>query len=46
MVEVDKNNFKAINLYQKLEFKLVSIRKNYYGHKRDALIMKLNKKCS
>ena len=41
-LEVRRSNLPAINLYQKLEFKQLSVRKNYYRHKsgvvEDALI--------
>ncbi len=30
-LEVNTNNQKAINLYQKFGFKIINIRKNYYG---------------
>ena len=30
-LEVNTNNKKAINLYQKFGFKVINIRKNYYG---------------
>ena len=37
-LEVDETNNKAINLYKKIGFKEVSIRKNYYG-KHDGILM-------
>lgn len=46
-LEVNTNNQKAINLYHKLGFKDISVRKKYYknldGSFSDALICKLNK---
>lgn len=39
MLEVSENNKSAINLYNKLNFKQISERKNYYGES-NALIMK------
>ena len=39
-LEVNNNNTKAINLYNKFKFKEYSIRKNYYGE-NDAILMKL-----
>lgn len=41
-LEVDERNLAAVNLYQKLGFKVVGKRKNYYKHKNgnsDALNM-------
>ena len=38
MLEVRESNTKAINLYNKLGFKQINIRKNYYGNE-NALIM-------
>lgn len=43
-LEVNVNNYKAINLYKKLGYKQVSIRKNYYYNKEDALVMKIELK--
>lgn len=37
-LEVDTENIKAINLYNKFDFKKVAIRKNYYGT-NDAYLM-------
>lgn len=37
-LEVNINNYKAINLYEKYGFKKVAIRKNYYGNE-DAVLM-------
>lgn len=37
-LEVDETNNKAINLYKKIGFKEVSIRKNYYGN-HDGILM-------
>jgi ribosomal-protein-alanine N-acetyltransferase len=42
-LEVNKNNIKALNLYTKLNFKKVSIRKSYYTDGGDAIIMQLVK---
>ena len=39
LLEVNEHNEKAINLYNKLDFKVINIRKKYYG-KDDALIMR------
>lgn len=39
LLEVNEHNDKAINLYNKLEFKVINIRKKYYGED-DALIMR------
>lgn len=38
MLEVNENNYNAINLYNKLGFKQISIRQRYYGNDT-ALIM-------
>lgn len=38
-LEVRKSNFSAINLYLKLGYKEVSVRKKYYSNGEDALIM-------
>jgi ribosomal-protein-alanine N-acetyltransferase len=46
MIEVNENNIEAINLYKKMGFELINIRKNYYPHNQNALIMKRKKKCS
>ena len=35
----DKSNLSAINLYQRLGFKVISLRRNYYEDGRTALIM-------
>lgn len=43
-LEVNINNHKAINLYKKMGYKEVNIRKNYYFNKEDALIMKIELK--
>ncbi len=41
-LEVRKSNLAAIALYQKLGFKIVGVRKNYYqAEKEDALLMSL-----
>ena len=40
-LEVNKNNIKALNMYAKLNFKRVSIRKSYYNDGGDAINMKL-----
>lgn len=38
-LEVAENNKVAINLYRKYNFKILGMRKNYYGIDRDAYIM-------
>lgn len=38
-LEVEHNNYNAIKLYEKNNFKNIHIRKNYYGKFRDAIIM-------
>jgi ribosomal-protein-alanine N-acetyltransferase len=43
-LEVNINNHKAINLYKKIGYKEINIRKNYYFNKEDALIMKIQLK--
>ena len=40
-LEVNKNNIKALNIYAKLNFEKVSIRKSYYADGSDAINMKL-----
>ena len=42
-LEVNKNNIKALNLYVKLNFEKVSIRKSYYTDGSDAINMQLIK---
>ena len=42
-LEVNKNNIKALNMYTKLNFKKVSIRKSYYTDGGDAINMQLVK---
>ena len=42
-LEVNKNNIKALNLYTKLNFERVSIRKSYYSDGSDAINMCLVK---
>lgn len=39
LLEVNEHNDKAINLYNKLGFKVINVRKNYYGNE-DAFIMR------
>jgi len=39
LLEVNEHNEKVINLYNKLEFKVINVRKKYYGND-DALIMR------
>lgn len=39
LLEVNENNINAVNLYKKLGFEVINIRKKYYGND-DALIMK------
>ncbi|MCP4482571.1 MAG: GNAT family N-acetyltransferase [bacterium] len=42
-LEVRKNNMPTLKLYQKLNFKIIAIRKGYYSSpKDDAIIMKKN----
>ena len=38
-LEVRISNNKAINLYKKLNFQIVNVKKNYYENKEDALYM-------
>ena len=40
-LEVKEGNLSAINLYQRLGFKVINLRKNYYKDGRTALIMHL-----
>ena len=40
-LEVNKNNIKALNMYAKLNFERVSIRKSYYTDGGDAINMQL-----
>ena len=42
-LEVNKNNIKALNIYAKLNFEKVSIRKSYYADGSDAINMQLIK---
>ena len=42
-LEVNKNNIKALNMYTKLNFERVSIRKSYYNDGGDAINMQLVK---
>ena len=42
-LEVNKNNIKALNMYTKLNFERVSIRKSYYNDGGDAINMELVK---
>ena len=42
-LEVNKNNIKALNMYAKLNFERVSIRKSYYTDGSDAINMQLVK---
>lgn len=39
-LEVRNSNISALNLYKKLNFKEVGIRKNYYSNNEDAILMK------
>jgi ribosomal-protein-alanine N-acetyltransferase len=41
LLEVDSSNKKAINLYEKLGFKQISIRKHYYKNNNNAIIYQL-----
>ena len=43
-LEVNKNNIKALNMYAKLNFESVSIRKSYYTDGGDAINMQLIKR--
>lgn len=43
LLEVDNQNIEAINLYKKLNFQVINIRKKYYSNGNDAFIMKLVK---
>ncbi len=38
-LEVNENNFPAIHLYEKFNFKHIGIRKKYYNNEYDAIIM-------
>ena len=40
-LEVNANNFTAIHLYEKFEFKRIGLRKKYYNNTDDAIIMSL-----
>ncbi len=42
LLEVDSNNKKAINLYEKLGFKKIFTRKEYYKNNNDAIIYQLS----
>ena len=42
-LEVKESNLSAINLYQRLGFKVINLRKNYYKNGRAALIMHLER---
>ena len=42
-LEVNKNNIKALNMYTKLNFERLSIRKSYYNDGGDAINMQLEK---
>ena len=42
-LEVNKNNIEALNMYAKLDFEKVSIRKSYYNDGSDAINMQLIK---
>jgi ribosomal-protein-alanine N-acetyltransferase len=41
LLEVNSSNKRAINLYEKLGFKQISIRKQYYKNNNDAIIYQL-----
>lgn len=41
ILEVENLNYNAIKLYEKLGFKEIYSRKNYYGNDRNAIIMRL-----
>jgi len=40
MLEVDVTNIEAIDLYKKLGYETLNVRKNYYGYGKDAQIMR------
>ena len=40
-LEVNTNNYSAIHLYEKFEFKRIGLRKKYYNNTDDAIIMSL-----
>ena len=40
MLEVDVTNIEAIDLYTKLGYETLNVRKNYYGYGKDAQIMR------
>ncbi len=40
-LEVRKDNYKAKKLYTKLNYQQIGMRKNYYGHNQDAVLMSL-----
>ncbi len=40
-LEVNENNIPAIRLYEKFDFKEISVRKNYYPNNENAIIMKM-----
>jgi len=42
MLEVSKQNLPAIQLYKKLNFKIIQVRKKYYQNNQDAFIMTLD----
>ena len=42
-LEVYKKNLFAIKLYEKIGFEKISVRKNYYGQNKNAIIMMLKK---
>ena len=42
-LEVNKNNIKALNMYAKLNFEIISTRKSYYPDGGDAINMQLIK---
>ena len=39
-LEVNENNFSAIHLYEKCEYKRIGLRKKYYNNTDDAILMK------
>lgn len=43
-LEVNENNFPAIHLYEKLGFKTIAERRNYYQNTYTALIMQMDLK--
>lgn len=40
LLEVENNNYKAINFYKKHGFEVINTRVNYYGENKDAYILR------